>query len=87
MLRGPTLRAAMPLAVILEITGSCLRLVEARVPPLAGPQADQVVLLVLVLVLLLAGPQTDHLILRSPGLLPNHRGVTTHIMRRRWRVR
>ena len=41
----------MPLAVIPSTTGSCQRLVEARVPPLAGPQADQVALLVLVLAL------------------------------------
>jgi len=86
MLRGPMLRVAMPLAMNLFTTGSCLRLVEARVP-LAGPQADQVVLLVLVLVLLLAGPQTDHLILRSPGPLSGHPGEMTRIMRRRWRAR
>ena len=74
MLRGPMLWAVMPLAMTLSTTGSCQRPVEARGPPLAGPRVDQAPPLVLVRALLLAGPQTAHLILRSPGPLSNHPG-------------
>ena len=86
MLSVLMLRAAMPLVAIPSTTGSCQRPVEARVMPLPGPRADQVPPLVFVRALLLAGPQTVHLILRSPGPLSNHLGEMTRVMRRRWRA-
>ena len=86
MLRGPMLQGDIPFAMTPSITGSCQRPVGARVLPLSGPRADQVPPLVLALALLLAGPQTVHLIPRSPGPLLNHPGEMTRIMRRRWRA-
>ena len=86
MLCGLTLRGAMPLAVILSITGLCLRLAVSRASPLAGLLADQADPAVLALVLLLADPQTVDLILLSPGPPSSHLGEMTRIMRRRWRA-
>ena len=86
-LRDPTLRAAMPLAAILFITGLCQRPVEARVPPLAGLLEDQVDPLVPDLAMSLAGLRAHHLVPHSLRIPMSPLGGMTHVMRRRWRAR